>query len=195
MTKILTDLDDQTLIELALKEEKQAFDVIVKRYQNRVAGLVNRYIWDKAEVSDITQDIFLRAYLALPQFRGDSSFSTWLFRITINYLKNILVTQKRKTPTLDINLDNLEGMLGRTFLKDLDSPEQVLQCAQSQKKINEVIDSLSDDAKMAFILRELEGLSYDDIADILSCPVGTVRSRLFRAREIMEKTLHEIEKE
>ena len=189
------DLTDQELVDLALAHKRAAFDTLVGRYQHRVAGLVNRYIWDKAEISDITQDVFIRAYVALSKFRGDSSFSTWLFRITINYLKNILTMQNRKTPTLDLNLESLEDMLGCTFLKDLGSPEQILQCEESRAQINKAIDALSEDAKLAFILRELEGLSYEDIADILGCPLGTVRSRLFRAREIMEKALHDIEKE
>ena len=187
-------IDDQHLIQMAIENDKHAFDEIVIRFQSRVAGLVNRYIWDKAEIADITQEIFLRAYCALDQFRGDSTFSTWLYRITINYLKNTLVAQKRKTPTLDLNLEDLEKALGRTFLKDIDSPDRMLQCDESRAQINDVIDELSEDAKLAFILREVEGLSYDDIADILDCPVGTVRSRLFRARESMESVLRDIEK-
>lgn len=185
-------MSDETLIECAQAEDKHAFDIIVTRYQTRVAGLISRYIWDRNEVADVTQEIFLRAYCALSQFRGESTFSTWLYRITINYLKNVFLLQKRRVHTLSVDIEYLEQRIGRTLLKDDASPEQIMLYEQAHQVINDLINQLGNDVKMAFILREMEGLSYEDIADILQCPLGTVRSRIYRAREAMEAALEEI---
>lgn len=188
-------LADETLVEYIIKHDKQAFEIIVKRYQTRIAGLVGRYLQDGNEISDVTQEIFLRAYCALKQFRGESSFSTWLYRITVNYLKNILLTQQRRIHIIGFDLEYFEQHLGKTLSKENTSPEQIMLYEQVQQTINTIINGLGDEIKLAFILREMEGLSYEAIAEILQCPLGTVRSRIYRAREAMASAFEQVIKD
>ncbi len=178
---------DQALVERVQKGDRSAFDVLVSRYQHKVVKLVMRYVRDQAEALDVTQEAFLKAYRALPRFRGDSAFYTWLYRITINTAKNHLVAARRRP--LDYNLDLQDSdqyeLHGR--LKDIDTPERVLLSEEIREAVNQAIESLPEDLRTAIMLRELEGMSYEEIATTMECPVGTVRSRIFRARDAIDK--------
>jgi len=178
---------DQALVERVQKGDRSAFDVLVSRYQHKVVKLVMRYVRDQSEALDVTQEAFLKAYRALPRFRGDSAFYTWLYRITINTAKNHLVAARRRP--LDYNLDLQDSdqyeMHGR--LKDIDTPERVLLSEEIREAVNQAIEALPEDLRTAIMLRELEGMSYEEIATTMECPVGTVRSRIFRARDAIDK--------
>ena len=180
---------DQILVERVQQGDKTAFDVLVARYQHKVIKLIMRYVRDQAEALDVAQEAFLKAYRALPRFRGDSAFYTWLYRISINTAKNHLVAARRRP--LDYNLDLQDPdqyeMHGR--LKTVDTPEGNLLSEEIRETVNRAIEGLPEDLRTAIMLRELEGMSYEEIATAMECPVGTVRSRIFRAREAIDKRL------
>ena len=183
-TLALSDGDDK-LVKRAKKGDSHAFDLLVLKYQGRVAQLVSRYLNNAAEVEDVTQEAFIKAYRALPKFRGDSAFYTWLYRIAANAAKNHLVALGRR-PSSDMALDDSEvfDVLGR--LKDHESPDEVIMGQELEMLISRTIEELPVELRAALTLRELEGLSYEEIADVLECPIGTVRSRIFRAREAID---------
>ena len=181
---------DQQLVERAQKGDTRAFDLLVLKYQGRVANLVSRYVSNAAEVEDVTQEAFIKAYRALPKFRGDSAFYTWLYRIAANAAKNHLVALGRR-PSSDQVIDEAEQFDLPGKLKDHESPDAVLMGMELEQAVNSAIDGLPDELKAALTLREFEGLSYEEIAEILSCPIGTVRSRIFRAREAVDQRVEE----
>ena len=180
----LSDGDDK-LVKRAKKGDSRAFDLLVLKYQGRVAQLVSRYLNNAAEVQDVTQEAFIKAYRALPSFRGDSAFYTWLYRIAANAAKNYLVAMGRR-PSSDMALDALEVFDVPGRLKDHESPDEVIMGEQLQALISRTIEELPVELRAALTLREFEGLSYEEIADVLECPIGTVRSRIFRAREAID---------
>ena len=186
MTEIKTGSTDQQLVSRVQKGDKRAFDLLVLKYQYRVHAIVGRFIRDGHEVEDVTQEAFLKAYRALPGFRGDSQFYTWLFRIAVNTAKNYLVARSRRPPSSDVNLDDAEFYAGSEQLKDLGTPENQLFRDELEAVIKKAIEELPEDLRTAVTLREYEGLSYEDIAGVMDCPVGTVRSRIFRGRESID---------
>src|SRR5574341_2480244 len=174
---------DQALVERAQRGEKQAFELLVSKYQRKLARLLSRFIRDPAEIEDVTQEAFIKAYRALPSFRGDSAFYTWLYRIGINTAKNYLVAMGRRAPTTtDIDSEEAEGFEEGEQLRDLNTPENELMSRQVAETVNQTLAGLPEELRTAITLREIEGLSYEDIANIMNCPIGTVRSRIFRAR-------------
>lgn len=181
------NLTDQQLIERVQRGDKNAYNLLVKKYQYKVANLVSRYVSNPADVPDVTQEAFIKAYRALPGFRGDSAFFTWLYRIAVNTAKNHLVSQRRRPPGSDVEVDDAEYYGGGDALKELASPENLMLTEEIRRAVFETIDGLPEDLKTAITLRELEGMSYEDIASVMDCPVGTVRSRIFRAREAIDK--------
>ena len=180
----LSDGDDK-LVKRAKKGDSRAFDLLVLKYQGRVAQLVSRYLNNAAEVEDVTQEAFIKAYRALPNFRGDSAFYTWLYRIAANAAKNHLVALGRR-PSSDMALDDSEVFDVSGRLKDNESPDEVIMGQQLEMLISRTIEELPVELRAALTLREFEGLSYEEIADVLECPIGTVRSRIFRAREAID---------
>jgi len=180
---------DQKLVERVQRGEKQAFDVLVLKYQQKVANLISRYVRDSGEVMDVTQEAFIKAYRALPNFRGESAFYTWLYRIAINTAKNYLAAQGRRPPSDDIEAESAEQLDAGVRLKEFGTPENLLLREEIASTIKEAIDDLPEDLRTAITLRELEGLSYDEIAKAMDCPIGTVRSHIFRAREAIDKRL------
>jgi RNA polymerase sigma-70 factor (ECF subfamily) len=181
---------DQQLVERVKRGDKRAYELLVLKYQHKIIGLVGRYLRDQDEVLDVTQEAFIKAYKALPRFRGDSAFYTWLFRIAINTAKNHLVSRSRRPPDVDIDVD--DGDYLDPTLSDIASPEAKLVSAELEQVVYKAIEDLPEELKVAVTLREFEGLSYEDIAQVMECPVGTVRSRIFRAREAIEKKITEI---
>ena len=180
----LSDGDDK-LVKRAKKGDSRAFDLLVLKYQGRVTQLVSRYLNNAAEVEDVTQEAFIKAYRALPNFRGDSAFYTWLYRIAANAAKNHLVALGRR-PSSDMALDDSEVFDVPGRLKDNESPDEVIMGQQLEMLISRTIEELPVELRAALTLREFEGLSYEGIADVLECPIGTVRSRIFRAREAID---------
>lgn len=182
---------DQQLVERVQRGDKHAFDLLVIKYQRRLARLLSQFIRDQAEVEDIAQETFIKAYRALPSFRGDSAFYTWLYRIGINTAKNFLVSQGRKVPTTVNSFDNedAENFEGADALREMNTPESELMGKQVAQTVNQSLDSLPEELRTAIILREIEGLGYEEIANIMDCPIGTVRSRIFRAREAVAEKL------
>ena len=183
-TLALSDGDDK-LVKRAKKGDSRAFDLLVLKYQGRVAQLIARYLNNAAEVEDVTQEAFIKAYRALPNFRGDSAFYTWLYRIAANAAKNHLVALGRR-PSSDMALDDSEVFDVPGRLKDHESPDEVIMGQQLEALISRTIEELPVELRAALTLREFEGLSYEEIADVLECPMGTVRSRIFRAREAID---------
>lgn len=177
---------DQELVRRVQKGDKKAFDVLVLKYQQRIVKLISRYVRDQDEVLDVAQEAFIKAYRALANFRGESAFYTWLYRIAINTAKNYLVAQGRRPPATDVDAEEALYVDGGMRLSDGDTPEQLVQRDQIEQVIFETIDSLPEELRTAITLREMEGLSYEEIAVTMDCPVGTVRSRIFRAREAIE---------
>jgi RNA polymerase, sigma-24 subunit, RpoE len=177
---------DKELVERVQAGDKRAFDVLVLKYQHKLVKLISRYVHDHAEALDVAQEAFIKAYRALPRFRGDSSFYTWLYRIGINTAKNYLVSQGRRPPDNDIDAQDAERYDIESRLKDHESPEALAQRDQVQETVMSAIDDLPEDLRTAIVLREFEGLTYDEIAQAMECPIGTVRSRIFRAREAIE---------
>ena len=180
---------DQTLVEQVQQGDKQAFDVLVLKYQNKIIQLVNRYVHDSDEARDVAQEAFIKAYRAIGRFRGDSAFYTWLYRIAINTAKNYLVASGRRPPRSDIDAQDAEQYEGAAGLKEYATPERLLIKDEIQEAIATAIDELPDDLRTAITLRELEGLSYEEIAQTMDCPIGTVRSRIFRARDAIDTRL------
>ena len=180
---------DKTLVERVQQGDKRAFDLLVLKYQHRIVKLVMRYVRDPSEALDVTQDAFLKAYRALPKFRGDSAFYTWMYRIAINTAKNHLVTMGRRPPTAD--LENADGeQIDLDMVKsDVENPENLLLTEQIKGSILDVMEQLPEDLRTAITLREVDGLSYEEIAQTMDCPIGTVRSRIFRAREAIDKRI------
>jgi len=181
---------DQLLVERAQAGDKQAFDALVTKYQRKVARLLSRFMRNTAEVEDVSQEAFIKAYRALPAFRGDSAFYTWLYRIGINTAKNYLVAQGRRAPTTtEFDAEESEGFADAGQLRDINTPESLLQSKQIGATINAALEGLPEDLRRAIVLREIEGMSYEEIAQTMGCPIGTVRSRIFRARETIAERL------
>lgn len=180
---------DRALVERVQRGDKKAFDLLVLKYQHKLVKLVSRYVRDPSEVMDVVQESFLKAYRALPGFRGESAFYTWIYRIAINTAKNYLVAQGRRPPDGDIDSGDIDLIEGETELKDNATPERLLLRDEIEKTVMDAIEQLPEDLRTAITLRELEGLSYEEIAESMDCPIGTVRSRIFRAREAINKRL------
>lgn len=180
---------DHELVIRVQQGDKKAFDLLVLKYQQKIANLISRYIRDPHEVMDVTQEAFIKAYRALPNFRGESAFYTWLYRIAINTAKNYLVAMGRRPPTDDVEAETAEQMDVGLRLKETGTPENHILSEEISATVQQAIDELPEDLRTAIILRELEGMSYEEIANAMSCPVGTVRSRIFRAREAIDKKL------
>ena len=181
---------DQQLVVRAQAGDKRAFELLVIKYQRKVERLLSRLIRDQAEIEDVTQEAFIKAYRALANFRGDSAFYTWLYRIAVNTAKNYLMGQGRRAPTsTGYDAEEAEGFEDATGLRDIATPEAQLMSKQIAQIVNQTIDKLPDELKTAIMLREIDGLSYEEIAQIMDCPIGTVRSRIFRAREAVAEQL------
>ena len=181
---------DQQLVQRAQRGDLRAFDLLVLKYQGRVAALISRYVSDAGEVEDVTQEAFIKAYRALGKFRGDSAFYTWLYRIAANAAKNHLVAKGRR-PGADATIEDAEGFDEGGLLSESASPEALAMGGELAEVVESALNALPDELKAALMLREFDGLSYDDIADVLGCPVGTVRSRIFRAREAIDQRVKE----
>ena len=187
------DESDLSLVRRVQRGDKVAFDLLVLKYQHKVVKLVMRYVRSPAEAEDIAQEAFIKAYRALPQFRGDSAFYTWLYRISINTAKNAIAARERSPVEYDLDLqDNESSWEAQSRLRDPDTPEGLVLTEEIRQTVNSAIDQLPEDLRTAIVLRELEGLSYEEIASAMDCPVGTVRSRIFRAREAVDARLREI---
>jgi RNA polymerase sigma-70 factor (ECF subfamily) len=181
---------DRQLVERAQRGDKRAFELLVEKYQRKLARLLSRFIRDPAEVEDVTQEAFIKAYRALPAFRGDSAFYTWLYRIGINTAKNYLMALGRRAPTsTEVEADEAEGFEEGEQLRDINTPESVLLSNEIAETVNSTIEALPEELRTAIQLREIEGMSYEDIAQVMNCPIGTVRSRIFRAREAIAAQL------
>ncbi len=180
---------DAELVERVKQGEKKAFDVLVQKYQFKIIKLVSRYVHDPSESMDVAQEAFIKAYRALPGFRGDSAFYTWLYRIAINTAKNHLVAMGRRPPSSDIDSQDAEQYAGDSLLKEIATPERLLLKDEIEQVVFKAIEDLPEDLRTAITLRELEGLSYEEIAQSMGCPIGTVRSRIFRAREAIDTKL------
>lgn len=177
---------DEQLVVRVQKGDKRAFDLLVLKYQQKVHSIVGRFVRDTDEVADVAQESFIKAYRAIPNFRGDSQFYTWLYRIAVNTAKNYLVSRSRRPPSSDIDVADAEYYSGSDYLKDLGSPENNLFRDELEAVIVKAIADLPEDLRTALTLREYEGLSYEGISEIMDCPVGTIRSRIFRAREAID---------
>ena len=188
-----TEDSDLVLVKRVQRGDKSAFDLLVRKYQHKVVKLVLRYVRNPAEAEDIAQEAFIKAYRALPQFRGDSAFYTWMYRIAINTAKNSLASRDRSPIAYDLDLTDPEGSHSvQTKLQDPDTPEGMALTEEIRGIVNSAIEGLPEELKTAIVLRELDGLSYEEIAAAMECPVGTVRSRIFRAREAIDKRLREV---
>lgn len=181
---------DQQLVERAQRGDKHAFELLVAKYQRRLGRLISRFVRDAAEVEDVTQDAFIKAYRALPAFRGDSAFYTWLYRIGINTAKNYLLSKGRRAPTTTVfDTEDAEDFEEASLLHEVATPENELMSKQVVEVVNSSLQQLPDDLRTALTLREIEGLSYEEISEVMGCPIGTVRSRIFRAREAIAANL------
>jgi RNA polymerase sigma-70 factor (ECF subfamily) len=181
---------DRQLVARAQRGDKRAFELLVEKYQRKLARLLSRFIRDPAEVEDVTQEAFIKAYRALPAFRGDSAFYTWLYRIGINTAKNYLMAMGRRAPTsTEVEAEEAEGFEEGEQLRDINTPESVLLSNEIAETVNATIESLPEELRRAIQMREIEGMSYEDIAQAMDCPIGTVRSRIFRAREAIAERL------
>ena len=187
----MTDREiDRQLVARAQRGDKQAFELLVEKYQRKLARLLSRFIRDPAEVEDVTQEAFIKAYRALPAFRGDSAFYTWLYRIGINTAKNYLMAMGRRAPTsTEVEAEEAEGFEEGEQLRDINTPESLLLSNEIARTVNATIEQLPEELRTAIQMRELEGMSYEDIAKAMDCPIGTVRSRIFRAREAIAEQL------
>ncbi|QFU76521.1 RNA polymerase sigma factor RpoE [Halioglobus maricola] len=182
---------DQQLVARVQKGDQRAFDLLVLKYQHKIMSLIGRYVHDADEAQDVAQEAFIKAYRALPKFRGDSQFYTWLYRIAVNTAKNYLVSRSRRPPGSDVEVEDAEYYEGGAALRDIETPESALFGDELKAVVDTAIADLPDDLRSAVTLREFDGLSYEDIADIMDCPVGTVRSRIFRAREAIDAKVKE----
>ena len=181
---------DQELVVRAQRGDKRAYELLVLKYQRKLGRLLSRWVRDPAEVEDVTQEAFIKAYRALPSFRGESAFYTWLYRIAINTAKNYLVALGRRAPTsTSFDHEDAESFEEADQLRDMNTPESELEGKEIAAVVNRAMDALPEDLRTAITLREIEGLSYDEIADVMNCPIGTVRSRIFRAREAIATEL------
>lgn len=181
---------DQQLVDRAQRGDKQAFELLVAKYQRKLGRLLSRFIRDSAEVEDVAQEAFIKAYRALPSFRGDSAFYTWLYRIGINTAKNYLVAMGRRAPTTtEFDSEEAENFDDGDQLRDVNTPEAELMTKQIAATVNQTMEELPEELRTAITLREIEGMSYEDIAAVMNCPIGTVRSRIFRARETIAARL------
>lgn len=178
---------DQQLVLRVQKGDKHAFDLLVVKYQHKILSIISRYIKDSSEMQDVAQEAFIKAYRAIGNFRGDSAFYTWIYRIAINTAKNHLVSRGRRPPATDVDAEEAEYYAGGESMRDLSSPENQLMKDQLEQTVNKAINDLPEDLRTAVTLREMEGLSYEEIAEVMGCPVGTVRSRIFRAREAIDR--------
>ena len=184
-----TNLLDAELVARVQAGDKGAFDILVQKYQSKVINLVGRYVSDQAECQDIAQDAFIKAYRAIGSFRGDSQFYTWLYRISANTAKNHLASRARKSPGYSVDVEDAQHFEGESGLKEYDNPENLLLTDEIRETVFRAIERLPEDLKSAITLRELDGLSYEEIAEVMDCPIGTVRSRIFRARDVIDKEL------
>ncbi len=184
-----TNLLDAELVKRVQAGDKAAFDILVQKYQHKVVNLINRYVSDQTECYDIAQDAFIKAYRAIGNFRGDSQFYTWLYRIAANTAKNHLASRARKSPSYSVDVDDAEHYEGESGLKEYTTPENLLLTDEIERTVFQAIEVLPDDLKSAIMLREIEGLSYEEIAQVMDCPIGTVRSRIFRARDAIDREL------
>ena len=180
---------DQALVARVQRGDTVAFDLLVRKYQHRVAALISRYIHDWSEVQDVAQETFIRAYRAIGNFRGDAQFYTWLHRIAVNTAKNHLVANNRRPPTDDIDVEDAEQFESGLRLRDTDTPERELMRQQMEQTVMRAVESLPEELRQAITLREVDGLSYEEIAQRMQCPIGTVRSRIFRARAAIDAEL------
>jgi RNA polymerase sigma-70 factor, ECF subfamily len=180
---------DLELVKRVQSGDKTAFDVLVRKYQHRIGAVIGRFVHDYAESQDIAQETFIRAYRALNNFRGDAQFYTWLYRIAVNTAKNHLVSMKRRPPTSDVDADDAEHYEGAYRMHDSDTPEHELLREEIARTVSEVVAALPEELRQAITLREMEGLSYEEISETMDCPIGTVRSRIFRAREAIDERL------
>ena len=182
-------LGDQELVARAQAGDRRAFDLLVLKYQQKVAGLIGRYLRDPNEVQDVAQEAFIKAYRALSGFRGESAFYTWLYRIAINAAKNHLASRGRRPPRDDLEMEVAEQLESGGRLREMGTPENHLLSEEIAQTVQQALDELPEDLRTAIVLRELEGLSYEEIAEAMDCPIGTVRSRIFRARDAIDKRL------
>ena len=180
---------DQQLVTRVQKGDKGAFDLLVRKYQHRIAKLVSRYVHDRAEIEDVTQEAFIKAFRAIKGFRGESAFYTWLYRIAINTAKNYLVALGRRLPVTELESEEAEGIEPGAGLRDANTPERQLLAEEIGRTVERVMATMPEDLRTAITLREIDGLSYEEIAEVMDCPIGTVRSRIFRAREAIDKEL------
>ncbi|ROR32122.1 RNA polymerase sigma factor RpoE [Inmirania thermothiophila] len=183
---------DRELVRRVQAGEREAFDLLVRKYQHKIVQLISRYVRDPAEALDVAQEAFLKAYRALPKFRGESAFYTWLYRIAVNTAKNHLIAQGRRPVENDIETQVAEPDGPQMHLQDVDTPENLLLRDEVERAVFEAIEALPEELRTAIVLRELEGMSYEEIAQAMSCPVGTVRSRIFRAREAIDRKLRSL---
>ena len=183
---------DKELVKRVQKGDLAAFDMLFARYQSKILNLISRYIRDSEEVQDVAQEAFIKAYRALPRFRGDSAFYTWLYRIAINTAKNHLVARSRRPPATDVDVDDADFRDDADMLRETEDPESALARDQLRHTIHEALNELPDDLRAALTLREFDGLSYEQIAQVLECPVGIVRSRIFRAREFVDQRMQPV---
>jgi len=183
------EVSDNTLVERVQKGDKRAFDLLVRRYQHKVISVISRYVSDWAECQDVAQEAFIRAFRAIGAFRGDSAFYTWVYRIAINTAKNYLVSQGRRPPTDDVAIDDAVQLDAGIRLKDSATPERELLRQEIERTVFATVEQLPEELRTAITLREVDGLSYEEIAEQMQCPIGTVRSRIFRAREAIDTQL------
>jgi len=184
-----SEVTDAELVKRVQAGDKTAFDLLVLKYQQRIINLVSRYVSDHHAAMDVSQEAFIKAYRGLQNFRGESAFYTWMYRIAINTAKNYLASQSRKTPDFAVDAQDAEQFEGDSALKEYATPEKEMMREEVQEVVTKAIEALPDDLKIAITLRELEGMSYEEIAESMDCPIGTVRSRIFRAREAIDKRL------
>ena len=180
---------DVELVRRVQAGDKRAFDLLVQKYQHKILHLIGRYVHDPVSAQDVAQEAFIKAYRGLRNFRGDSAFYTWLYRIAINTAKNFLVTESRRTPDYEVNAEDAEHLNGESGLKEYATPERELLSEEIKRQIFKAMEDLPEDLRSAIVLRELEGMSYEEIAQVMECPIGTVRSRIFRAREAIDRQL------
>ena len=183
---------DQELVERVQAGDKKAFDLLVMKYQQRIVHVITGFVHDPVEALDVAQEAFIKAYRAIPNFRGDSAFYTWLYRIAINTAKNYLTAAARRPPTMDVDASDATNFYDAPELKEFETPETSLMTAELEQAIHQVIQALPEDTATAIKLREFEGMSYEEIAQAMDCPIGTVRSRIFRAREAIDNRVNEM---